>query len=146
MTNIQRDSVADTVKALTVTESTGITWLDVSTDPRIVEQLGVSIAERALALGATAVVSWFDPDETVLAHIVARQLDVPRAAVELDLGLLTLSPHLSRSRRVLLLATSLNVARPVRSLRTLLEGEGHTVVGAIRLDGASGIVLSDPDS
>jgi hypothetical protein len=123
----------------------GSSWFDFSRNPRELETVGAAIAGTGSELGTEAVVSWLDPDETVLAHVVASHLGVPRASVDVDLGLLTLGPELEFNRSVLLVASAFTRFRTAESLRSLLEDHGHTVVGAVSLSETSGlqVTLSD---
>lgn len=134
--------LAQIVDAITVHEADGSTWLDLSSSPGQIEILGEAAAGLAAGLGVTAVVSWWDPDQTVLAHIVARLLAVPRAAIDIDLGLLSFSPALPVGRDVLLVVTEFDQRRSIETMQGYLEGQGHRVVGAVNLDAELGVVFS----
>ena len=121
------------ISTLLVEEDSVERWFDFGKNPSATEQVGKLIADRAHAYAPDAVASWSSPDETVLAHIVARELGAVRVGIELDLGLLSVLSELPAASRVMLISTFWNRVRPVASLRTLLEGQGHTVVAAASL-------------
>lgn len=143
MTSSQHDAIAQAVSALTVKEADGSTWIDMSTRPDAVEEIGQAVARAVADRNAGAVIGWLSADETVLAHIVARELGVPRAVIDEDLGLLTVSPELSSGSSVLVVATSFDQYPSLQAVRTLLENSDHHVVGVVRLDAESGIQFAD---
>ncbi len=111
-------------------------WFDYASDPAAVEVLGRAIADAGRGHKPSAVVTWLSPDDTVLGHIVARELGVCRGAVDIDLGLLTLEPALPNESRVLLVASSFDDRHSIGSMRTLLEGQGHTLVASVSIAAA----------
>ncbi|RNE56512.1 hypothetical protein [Cryobacterium tepidiphilum] len=143
MTSSQHASIAQAVSELTVTEADGSTWIDMSTRPDAIENIGQAVAHEVKNLGAGAVIGWLSADETVLAHIVARELGVPRAVIDVDLGLLTISPELQPNCDVLVVATSLDQYPSLQAIRTVLESNGHHVVAVVSLDAQSGLEFAD---
>ena len=133
MNEFVNSEISALVGTLLVEESSGERWFDFGRGPAVTERLGASIANRTRAYNPDVVASWFGPDEAVLAHIVARELDAVRTAIELDLGLLSLESELPPASKILLVSTSWNSRRPLAPLRTLLEGQGHTIVAAASL-------------
>ena len=125
--------IAALVDSLMRNEVTGEAWFDFGRNPDGTEQIGRALAAKTTVFQATAVVSWLAPEETVLAHIVARELDTMRTGVELDLGLFTIESEPPAGSVVLLVSTFWGGQRPLRSLRTLFEARGHTVVAAASL-------------
>lgn len=79
------------------------------------------------------VLSWAAKDDIVLAHIVASALGVPRAVVELDLGLITISRPLPSGSRAVLVAPQFSAERPIGSIATMLETRDHRLVLAAAL-------------
>jgi hypothetical protein len=118
------------INALTRVSEGGDVWIDVSVDPASAESVGAAIARRVAEYEPQLVVTWMLPDESVLAHIVARDLGVTIARADLDLGLITIEEELPAASRVLLVTTIDDPYRRLNSLYTLLEGQGHTVVAA----------------
>jgi hypothetical protein len=145
MTSSPSEAVARAVSVLTVNEADGGSWMDMSTRPDAVEEVGRAVARAVADRGAGAVVGWPRPDETVLAHIVARELRVPRAVVNEDLGLLTMSPELAADARVLVVATSLDQYPSLQAVRTLLESGGHHVVGVVTVGAEHGLQFPDQE-
>jgi len=95
------------------------------------ETVGAGLAARARESGATAVASLVRADDAVLAHVVARELGVPRATIEEDLGLLTLSPRLPDGSRVAFVGLARLSERDLAAALTLLEGAGHTLTAPL---------------
>ena len=118
------------INALTRVSEGGDVWIDVSVDPASAESVGAAIARRVAEYEPQLVVTWMLPDESVLAHIVARDLGIRTARADLDLGLITIEEELPAASRVLLVTTIDDPYRRLNSLYTLLEGQGHTVVAA----------------
>jgi len=124
------DELSANIKKLTRVSEGGDTWIDVCVDPTAAESVGAAIAARAAEYQPQLVVTWGLPDESVLAHIVARDLGITSARADLDLGLITIEEELPSATRVLLVTTIDDPYRRLNSLHTLLDGQGHTVVAA----------------
>ncbi|MGV8876683.1 MAG: hypothetical protein ACOH1K_04135 [Rhodoglobus sp.] len=137
--------IAELVSSLMRDELPGESWFDFGRDPAAAEQIGRALAAQVSEFQATAVVSWLDSEETVLAHIVARELGAVRTGVQLDLGLLTIESELPAGSRVVLVSTFWDGQRPLHSLRTLFEGRGHTVVAAASLVPSAAAVAAPAD-
>jgi len=120
------------LEALTVAED-GAGRFDLVVDPAAATAVGQALAERAREQNPTVVLSWAGEDDIVLAHIVASELGVPRAVVELDLGLITVSRALPEGSRAVLVAPQFSAERPVASIATMLGTRGHTLVLAAAL-------------
>jgi hypothetical protein len=128
-------SVAGLISALTFTDDSGVTRVEFGTDPAAVNVLGAAMAEAARALNPTVVLSWAGEGDSVLAHVVAAELGVTRAVIELDLGLLTISPPLADASRALLVGGQLTADRQIEPIATMLDSRGHTLVLAAALTG-----------
>ncbi|WP_223690521.1 hypothetical protein [Leifsonia poae] len=139
--------LASLVASVTVREADGSSWYDLSSHPVSVDAIGGAIADRVRDAGITAVISWWTPDEAVLAHVVASALGVPRSSAELELGLITLSPELNANngRRVLLVATDFDFNKPQEPLRVLLEGRGQALVATASFSEPEGIRFTGLD-
>jgi hypothetical protein len=98
------------------------------------ERIGAVLAARARAAGATAIVGFVDPDDSVVAHVVARELGVPRATIEEDLGLLTLSPELPTGSRVVLIGLAERSTRDTAGALSMLEGHGFELIPPLFAD------------
>lgn len=137
------EDLAQNLRALIVAENNGNTWFDASSDPELVETVGKAIASSVADPRISAVVGWFDADQAVLTHVVARELGVPRAAVDADLGLLNLYPRLRGAHGVLVLTPLHTGLVSLSSLKTFLERAGHTVIAAIGLDPDLGLIVHE---
>lgn len=129
------------VRALTRQSGTGGRWINLSSDPKATERLGVELAGRAAAYRPQLTVTWSVPDDVVLGHIVSRVLGIPALRADLDLGLITLDREAAPAQRILLLTTADDEYRRIGSLDTLLRGLGHTIVAAASLLGGEAPLL-----
>ncbi len=104
-------------------------------DPQFVEDAARALVAE-LAVTPDVVVSWGDGASQVLAHAVARQLAVARAVVDLDLGVLDLSPLPAATGTALLVAAEVDdtFVRHLPAVRTLLAAQelGLGAVAALR--------------
>ncbi|GAA3195474.1 hypothetical protein ACFO1B_02855 [Dactylosporangium siamense] len=101
-------------------------------DPSNVELAGAALAEVAAQHRPTSVVSWSATLDVLLAHVVARELGIPRLEADLDLGRLLLDGHdpsdgLS-AERVVLVADAITADRPIEPLIAAVAGGGGQVV------------------
>lgn len=133
MNEVVNPEVSALIGAVLVKEISGERWFDFGRNPTATEGLGKSIADRARPYNPDVVASWSSPEEAVLAHIVANELNVVRASIKLDLGLLSLESELPKGSRIILVSTFWSSQRPLISLQNLLEGQGHTIVAAASL-------------
>lgn len=121
---------------------------DFAADPAAATAVGASLADAARSATPSVVLSWSGEDDIVLAHVVAASLGIPRASVELDLGLLTVSPALADGGRVLCVAPRFTAEHPLSPLVTMLAARGHELVLAAAVgkgqhdDGVPFIALS----
>jgi len=136
--------LASLVESVTVHEPDGSTWYDLSSQPATVNAIGYAIAKQVTDAHITTVISWWAPDEAVLAHAVATALGVPRSSAELELGLITLSPDLRTEDdgRVLLVATKFDNNKPEEPLRVILESRKYTVVATASFATPEGIRIT----
>lgn len=128
-------TVAGLISAVTSTDDSGVTRFEFATDPAAVNALGTALAGAARAQNPTVVLSWAGEDDSVLAHVVASELGVARAVIELDLGLLTVSPPLAEASRAVLVGTQFTADRQIESIATMLDSRGHALVLAAALTG-----------
>lgn len=117
-------------ETLLMERGSGESWFDFGRSPEATERVGKSMAESTRSYLPDVIASWSGAAEAVLAHIVARELRAVRTAIEVDLGLLSMETEIPASSRILLVSTFWTRQRSLASLRTLLEGQGHTVVAA----------------
>jgi hypothetical protein len=106
---------------------------DLAADPTAATRAGAALAEMVRSAEATVVLSWAGENESLLAHVVASELGLPRAVVELDLGLLTVSPPLAEASRVVLVATEFSARRPIDSIATMLASRNHQLTAVAAL-------------
>jgi hypothetical protein len=118
--------------------------LNTAQSPRDVDVVGAGLAGeiRAVATPAALVV-WDTSDEAVLAHVVARNLDVGvLRAFEVE-GLLGVSPDIAAGAPVVLLATQWGERR-LANLRTLVASRGgQTVAVAAALSSPALAAVTD---
>jgi len=102
--------------------------LNTAQSPRDVDVVGEGMAAQIRAVAApAALVVWDTSDEAVLAHVVARNLDVGvLRAFEVE-GLLRVSPDIPAGAPVALLATQWSERR-LANLRTLVANRGGQTV------------------
>jgi hypothetical protein len=120
------------VESLTEDDA-GRRWVDLARDPKAVQRLGEVVADACSALEVEAVASWWDPDDTVLAHVVARALEVPRLWMDDPRGLLTLGDAPVAGTRVLLVGVAFVPGRSVDVSVSSLRGMGCAVAGVVEL-------------
>lgn len=111
--------------------------IDLGIAPHRAEALGAAAAALAASVAPTAVVHWSGDADAILAHLVASALDVPRFAVAVDEGLMSLSRALPASSRVLLVGVTFDAYRSVGPVAVFLAADGHEVVLAIAVDDAT---------
>lgn len=137
MTMTEPTTLLHQLVSLTINED-GASRFDLVVDPAAATAVGLALAERIRQFEPTVVLSWADEDDIVLAHIVASALDVPRAVVELDLGLITISRSLPNGSLAVLVASQFSPERPIASIATMLDTRDHKLVSAAALTGGHG--------
>lgn len=135
---------ADLFSAVSTTDTDGRIWVDLALDARATEALGALVVECSALAPINAVVTWFAPDDTVIGHVVSRELGVPRSSIEVDLGLMTLSPALPVGARVLLVVVDPSAHEPVAAVAGLLANHGLvlSVVTMLTTDHRPGIITT----
>ncbi|OLT08863.1 hypothetical protein BJF90_12110 [Pseudonocardia sp. CNS-004] len=128
MATTTHSTVIAALRAVGVAEDAYGPTLNTARSPRDVDVLGARLAEEIRAVAApTALVVWDTSDEAVLAHVVARSLDVGvLRAFEVE-GILGLDPDIADGTPVALLATQWGERR-LATLRTLVENRGGRTV------------------
>lgn len=101
--------------------------LDVLADAVIAELSGIS---------ADVIVSRFNAEDTVVAHVIADKLGASRAVANEDMGILSIEPSLTPNSRVLIVGSvsSLRAIPTEKAMRTMLGNENHSVVGFVKID------------
>jgi hypothetical protein len=89
--------------------------------PQSVAQIGGAIAASLRESAPAAIACWIGDDESVLAHAIAVQLDIPVLRVVEDLGLLSIEGEASPGSRVALVATRWDSRRPPAPLAGALR-------------------------
>ncbi|GAB1818918.1 hypothetical protein [Herbidospora sp. RD11066] len=102
-------------------------------DPVSVEGIGEELAGLARDLAPEAVVSWDDTADVLLAHVVARRLDVGRLTIVADLGRLSVVGT-GRPSRVVLVAAAFDREHAVEPAVALLARQGAQVVAVCSAD------------
>lgn len=106
--------------------------VDVLADAVIAELSGVS---------TDVVVSWFNAEDTVVAHVIADKLGASRAVVDEDMGILSIEPSLTPNSTILIVGSvsSFSEIRTEEAIRTVLGNENHSVVGIAKIDSGEGL-------
>jgi hypothetical protein len=102
-------------------------------DPEGAERLGKAIAERARHLDPKVIVVWEETEDAVLAHIVARELDVRAVRTWNEEGLVAHTGPLHEADRALILADAFRDVVPLRAIKAFVEQQGGEVVGVAAL-------------
>lgn len=125
-------SIPSALDAVAVVENSQVVGYNLAYSPAAAQYLGEQLAGLARASDATLIASWRDADDSVLAHIASVQLGIGRVVIELDLGLLDISPHPTLALRTVLIGTAFGRS-PIGPIAELLEDAGHSLVAAISL-------------
>jgi hypothetical protein len=102
-------------------------------DPAGTERLGKWIAERSNPMRPNVVLVWNDPDTSVLAHIVCRELGIRWVCAYDEGGLIESRGRIEPGERVLLLADAFRNDEDIKALVALSSMQGGTIVGAASL-------------
>lgn len=142
----ERDEIARLVSGLMSSEGTADLWLETAASPARLAKLGERIAGVVSAFAPQAIACWLNEDEAALAQTVAQVLAIPVARVNVDLGIMTISPDLPpHVSHVLMLSSSWNSQRPAAPLARMLRNTGKEVVAAVSLFG-EGYPVGDIDA
>jgi adenine/guanine phosphoribosyltransferase-like PRPP-binding protein len=98
-------------------------------DPAGTERLGALLAERVRSLDPTVVIAWEDPEDAVLAHVVARELGVRALRAWNADGLVDQSSALNADDRAVLVLDALRDPAAVRAVRGIVERDGAQLAG-----------------
>lgn len=106
--------------------------LDVLADAVIAELPGIS---------TDVIVSRFNAEDTVVAHVIADKLGASRAVASEDMGILSIEPSLTPNSKVLIVGSvsSFSEAPTEEAIRTMLGNENHSVVGLVKIDSGEGL-------
>lgn len=102
-------------------------------DPDGAERLGSALAEQCRSYAPTGLLTWEEPHDLVLAHIVARTLGIGAVRAYNQDGLVAFQGTFAPTGRVLLVADTYRSAESVRALCSLAGQQGQQVVGAAAL-------------
>lgn len=102
-------------------------------DPIGAERLGATLAERARDRAPNVVVVWEDPEDLVLAHIVARELRMRAVRTWNADGLVAHVGSLPLEARALILTDVFRDTTPLRAMRAFIEQQGGVVIAALAL-------------
>jgi len=111
-------------------DPTGLSKYSALSDPDGAERLGLAVAERVRGRGANVVVIWEEPEDAVLAHIVARELGVRTVRTWNEEGLVGHAGTLPDTPRALLLADAFRDVEPLLAMKAFVEQQGGSVVAA----------------
>lgn len=97
-------------------------------DPPGAEALGRSLSEALRPWQPTKVLVWEDIENSVLAHIVARELGVTATRVLDASGVLDYDGSFGPADRVVIVADAFRTDFPINAMRALTENHGGRVV------------------
>lgn len=97
-------------------------------DPPGAETLGRCLADALRSSQPTRVVVWEDIENSVLAHIVARQLGVTALRIIDASGVLDYDGSFGADDRVVIIADAFRNDFPINAMRALTESQGGRVV------------------
>ena len=106
-------------------------------DPAGAEALGRRLAEALKPHTPTLVIIWEDVENSVLAHIVARELGVKALRVVDASGVLDFDGAFGSADRAVIVADAFRTDFPINAMRALTEQHGGRVV-------ALGALMSTP--
>lgn len=106
--------------------------LDILADAVIAELSGIS---------TDVIVSPFNAEDTVVAHVIADKVGASRAVAHEVMGILSIEPSLTPHSRVLIVGSvsSLREIPTDKAIRTMLGNENHSVVGLVEIDSGEGL-------
>jgi len=109
--------------------------------PHQVDVLADAVAAELSGVSTDVVVSWFNAEDTVVAHVIADKLGASRAVVHEDMGILSIEPSLAPNSRILIVGSSSSFSeiRTEEALRTVLGNENHVVAGIAKIDSGEGL-------
>lgn len=102
-------------------------------DPSGAERLGATLAERARDHAPNVVVVWEDPEDLILAHIVARELGVRAVRTWNADGLVAHAGSLPAQARAVILTDIFRDTTPLRAMKAFIEQQGGVVIAALAL-------------
>src|SRR5690606_7537298 len=95
----------------------------------VTERVGALLAERLTDRAVDVVLSWDESEDTVLAHIVARELGVHTVQVFNQGGILFLTSDISSGEKVLLVSDAFRSSHALLGPIGLVHSVGAEVVG-----------------
>lgn len=109
--------------------------------PHQVDVLADAVIAELSGISTDVIVSWFNAEDTVVAHVIADKLGASRAVVDEDMGILSIEPTLTPNSRILIVGSvsSFSEIRTEEAIRTVLGNEGHAVVGIAKIDSGEGL-------
>lgn len=105
------------------------TRYDPTLDPEGATRLAGWLAERTKLLHPAAVVIWEEPEDMILAHLVAQQLDIHWIRCFEQDGFVTVSGAIRSGDHVVFLTDALREQTPLEAIRRAIELRGAKVVG-----------------
>ena len=106
---------------------------DALRDPGATEELARALAAELAPLAPTRLLLWADEDDSLLAFIVARELNSEVTTVRNAEGLLDISARITSSDRVAIVAESFRSSDRLQSMRSFVALQGATLVAVATL-------------
>lgn len=109
--------------------------------PHQVDVLADAVVAELSGTSTDVIVSWFNAEDTVVAHVIADKLGASRAIVDEDMGILSVEPSLTPNSRILIVGSvsSFSEIRTEEAMRTVLGNEHHVIVGIAKIDSGEGL-------
>ncbi|MGC5585865.1 hypothetical protein [Ornithinimicrobium sp. W1665] len=108
-------------------------------DPSGAELLGSSLAKAAQGTRPTAVMVWYDHEQSVLGHIVARELSARVIQAYEASGVLGVEGSLRATDRVLIVGDYFSSGPELQQMQALIRNHGAQSIGIATLIGGSAL-------
>jgi len=119
------------------------TKYDPSIDPDGAERLAARLADEARDLEPSAVVIWKEPEDILLAHLVALALDVHWIACSDEDGFVAVSGKIIPGGSVVFLTDAVREGTPLIALRNAMALHGVALAGTCVLVGTEQLDTAD---
>lgn len=107
--------------------------------PHQVDVLADAVIAELSGISPDVIVSWFNAEDTVVAHVIADKLGASRAVVHEDMGILSIEPSLAPNSKVLIVGSSFSEIQTEEAIRTVLGNEQHVIVGIAKVASGEGL-------
>ncbi|MDX3107932.1 hypothetical protein ACIBO5_02675 [Nonomuraea angiospora] len=130
---VEGSTIAEAFRVVGMASDTYGPTLNTGVSPGDIETIGRAMADALRGYRPAAVVIWNTSDEAVLAHVIARELDISVVRAEQIEGVVVLHPDVAPGTEVALIATTWDRPEKVTTLQNLIATKQAdvTVVAAV---------------